>query len=449
LNVRRAYIGNHVLCNHCDQTFVVTDPARPQPRPAGSQPETISVMTLPPMGDRGDHPGTGAEYQQLRTKHDRLQGEHEQLQVVYNLLEASQSRLQAERDRLAEDLGRITAELETIRAGLGTMSPEEVRPLAAERESLRAEVIRLRAEIDALSAAEPTRDQMAAELEQRNGELATARAERDLLTRELEERDEHLNDARAELGRLADLEHNARDEIDRHRTSLADRDQLAEDLGRVTAELETIRTGLGTISPQEVRPLAEERESLRAAVECLRDEIDALRAEESTRAQMAAELEQRNGELATARAERDLLAREVEERDEHLNDARAELDRLAALEHDARDEIERVRTSLAERDHRLRNEGDQLRAVVETLHQALELAECARADASGTAQHAIMSRSENGNPIVAHPSADTDIQAASTDVEDLKRRLQDLERLNREMASVLWGMGIQHVSTGL
>jgi len=194
LKIRRAYIGNHVRCKHCDQAFVVKDPARPQSQPAGSERETISVMTLPPAGDRSDRPGTRAELQQLRAKHDRLQGAHEQLQVVYNLLEAKHDRLQVTCDRLAEDLGRVTAELDTIRAGLGTISPQEVRPLAEERESLRAEVTRLREEIQFLRAEESTRDHLVAELEQRNGELGAARADRDLLARRLEERDEQLND---------------------------------------------------------------------------------------------------------------------------------------------------------------------------------------------------------------------------------------------------------------
>ena len=57
----------------------------------------------------------------------------------------------------------------------------------------------------------------------------------------------------------------------------AENERLTEDVQRAAADLDTFRAGLGSISPQEVQPLVEERQSLRAEVSRVRDEMETLR----------------------------------------------------------------------------------------------------------------------------------------------------------------------------
>jgi chromosome segregation ATPase len=150
LNVRRSYIGRQVLCNHCEQTILLSAPARREVESTERKTQSVTVAAPPQRTEGHNRSGIVAELQRRRANYDRLRGENERLQVAYNLLEAAHDRLQAEFDRVGEKLRRVAGELETIRVVLGTTSPHEVRSLAAERDSLRAEVDRLGNELDAL-----------------------------------------------------------------------------------------------------------------------------------------------------------------------------------------------------------------------------------------------------------------------------------------------------------
>jgi DNA-directed RNA polymerase subunit M/transcription elongation factor TFIIS len=75
--------------------------------------------------------------------------------------------------------------------------------------------------------------------------------------------------------------------------------ELGENLQRVTTELETIRAALGTIAPEEVGSLANERQSLSAEVHRLRDEIHVALATQSEHDQLVAERQRWVSELVT------------------------------------------------------------------------------------------------------------------------------------------------------
>jgi predicted Zn finger-like uncharacterized protein len=130
--------------------------------------------------------------------------------------------------------------------------------------------------------------------------------------------------------------------------------QVGEELSRAMTELDRIRAQLGTIAPEDVCNLVEERESLRAEVNRLSDANHLLCAERSAREHLAAELERRESELAAARAKHGLLSN-------HLQDAL--------------NEVDQVRTTLGERVDLMRNENDQLRAELESLREALDRAD--------------------------------------------------------------------------
>jgi chromosome segregation ATPase/ribosomal protein L37AE/L43A len=172
--------------------------------------------------------------------------------------------------------------------------------------------------------------------------------------------------------------------------------QAFEELGRVTADLDRIRGHLGTVAPEDIQGIKEERESLRAEVNGLRDSNRVLSAENAARAHVAAELERRESESATVRAEREALEQQLRQRHDELNSIRAERESLsqqlkqrgdelaaAGAEHDrlsiqlreVLSEVDQSRATLADRDHAFRDENDKLRGEVENLRQALATAE--------------------------------------------------------------------------
>ena len=104
--------------------------------------------------------------------------------------------------------------------------------------------------------------------------------------------------------------------------------QAFEELCRVTADLERIRSHLGTVAPEEVQGIKEERESL-AEVNGLRDSNQVLGAENASREHLAAELARRESESATVHAERKVLEQELRQRHDELNSIRAERESLS------------------------------------------------------------------------------------------------------------------------
>ena len=290
-----------------------------------------------------------------------------------------------------------------------------------------------------------------------------------------------------------------------HNLLLADHDrlkteynELSENLRCVTAELEVIRTALGTIAPEEVGSLANERQSLSAEVHRLRAEIHASLATQSELDQLVAERQRWASDLDLASWSRDRIAKQLSGRDSQLEAARADHDRLGSELQTAADEIEQFRLALAQRDESAHNE---LRSEVENLRRELELAEqCHRAEvdrlndqlaalqetkcrlqdeyelalarselddqsslASERLRHErltghlpvlgiVSDESESQDSPSTTGSLTSDRESASTAAEleglrarvaDLGQRLDESEQFQREMAVVLEGMGIR------
>jgi len=477
LSVRRVYIGNQVRCKQCGDTFIVSVPAQPQPEPAVSALEGFLATSSPQRDIERESHGTETERETLRSQHDQLLADHERLQAAHDQLDAKHNGLKSELERLktdneriktgddllkteyarlSEHTDRLTTELDTIRACLDTISPEEVRPLAEERESLTAEVKRLRVEIDSLLAERPARAHLTAELAHRDGELKAARAERDLLTKQIAQRDNELKAARAE------------------------RDLLTKQIAQRDNELKAARAERDLLTEQ---------------------------------------IAQRDKDLNGARAERDLLTKQISQGDDDLEAARIEQGRLSIERKNVLKEVEQLRSALEGRDQAMRSATESLIAEVEGLRQALGLAEQThrddrdqlsaeltalgarhrqlqdqheaaeqssreyqdrnqelmeaharlksdygslldsgrlqqerwteqlrelRAHSDETARLAAPAPSEKLTPASSRPNADGELQAARDEVANLKRQLDESERFNRQISDVLGGIGINY-----
>jgi chromosome segregation ATPase len=181
--------------------------------------------------------------------------------------------------------------------------------------------------------------------------------------------------------------------------------QVEERLNQVTSELDTIRTLLGTVAPEEVQGIKDERESLRAELNVLREANHALNDEKSPREHLASDLERRESEIETGRVERDSLAERLKQREDELVAIRAECEshkqrfrqrdsELATLraEHrslgtqlqEALNEADQSRAAFEDRAHAFEDERDKLRAELEALHGNLDRADLAhRAERDG------------------------------------------------------------------
>jgi predicted Zn finger-like uncharacterized protein len=152
--------------------------------------------------------------------------------------------------------------------------------------------------------------------------------------------------------------------------------RLREQKDRLASELETIRAGLGTVAPEAVRPLAEERESLRAEVKRLLEQVDASsRAEQAARAEGAALRQQCDVELAEMRSERESLFSQVAQLSSDLEAAHAERGGLSGKLQDVESELEGLRGSQAAREQEMKKAGEALAAEADGLRQSLEHAQ--------------------------------------------------------------------------
>jgi chromosome segregation ATPase len=401
LSVRRVYIGRQVRCKQCDDTFLVSDPTVGDMPSADSRPERVETD--------GGHAAVQVEIsrrnQELKAAHDQLQAQIDRHSSENQELKAANDQLQVEVDRLASEYHRIRDEHETLQASHKGSSSD-------------------------------------------NQQLRSA--------------------------------------LDRIRT---EHDRLLHELDRATTELNAFRADLGGIAPAEVGPLVQERDVLTAEADRLRGEIRILREEQTARDRTIGERERQwDTDLNTARAEVERLEALLQRREADLESARAEQDRLGMERQRACDETERLRAALAERDQvtegegdrlrgeadRLRIEGDQLRGEIEGLRGDLADAEQGRRDGiarieaqlAGLAeqhrrlqeQHEAAERSSqehqernqelraeldrlrSSSPTLA---SNDEIQAARAEIESLKQQLLASERIQREMADLLAGIGIR------
>jgi predicted Zn finger-like uncharacterized protein len=412
LSVRRVYIGRHVRCKRCDETFLISEPtAADQPSPTGQhdQPETDG----PPEGLQAEF---NRRIQELQVAHDKLQADldrarsvqaqGDRLETANQELEAANARLQAEVDRLSSERQRLGDEHNTLQA--------------SQAESI-SEAQQLRSTLDRI-------------------------------------RPEH--------------------------------DQLLHDLEHANIELEAIRADLGGIAPAEVGTLAEERAALTAEADRLRVEIQVLRDEQTARDRSAVERERQwDADVNAAHAEVDRLAGRLQQCEAELESARAERDHLGIEGQRALEETEGARAALAEREHlmqaerdrledevdQVRTEGDRLRSELESLQRGLADAERSRQEGIGAletqlaelaeqhrqaqeqhraAERACREHEERNQDLQADldrlhssqpaPPSSDDLEAARAEIASLKQQLNDSERLQREMAALLAGIGIRY-----
>jgi predicted Zn finger-like uncharacterized protein len=484
LRVRREFHGQQVRCKRCDQVFLAEEAVEPGimapgeekaiPPNAPPPQEDRLVMTCPScqtplsirrayigrqvrckqcdhpflvqdpatggglLDDPGDRNGAEAPTSdpKLQAAHDRLAAENQQLQAAYSRLLATHDQLAAATEQPRAQHDRLAAESQQLLT--------EHDQLQAAHDQLRTEHDRVKTEYDQLQA--------------EHGQVKT------------------------EHGQLQ-AEH------DRVKTEY---DQFREQLNQVSADREAIRAELGEIAPADVRPLAEERTSLRAEVDRLRDDIRVLHDEQSTRDLAAGERERQwEADLGAARAEAGRLAERLKQREDELETARTEQDRLGVDRQHALEEAERLRTALAEHESVIRDQVDQLRAEteqlqaerdrlsreIEHLRHSLDQAEQTGRDEQARLNAELASLAERHRqlqdqheatkqackdyqernqelredlarlrvetPAVAEPAGDDELQSARSQLEDLRRQLTDSERLKNEMAAILVSMGIR------
>jgi hypothetical protein len=446
LRVRRAYIGQGVVCNHCERTLLVSPPEAFLAGSALSGPWNSPAAVAHPFNGERDHGGTGAaheaiplthdrlasENQRLLTEYDRLQVAHQELQAEhgrltsesqellakYGQMQAEHGRLGAEYERIHAELTRVTADVESVRDQLGDVAPGEVRTMVEERAWLKAEVERLRNENDTLRNEQSARDRAArAEVEQREADRAAARAAVDRLAGLLEQRDTELDAARADLGRLDIDRRKALDEAEQLRTILGERERAFQDEGdQLRAEVERLRVERDRLRAEDDR-LQVECDQLRSGVEDLRRTLEQeARADRDEMDRVAAELAglaERNQQLQEECESTQQLCKEYQDRNQEL------LADLARLESQSSSRMHEEPWPATER-----SEGHR-----EALAGLWENAGYAGSTPSQP------TTSATPRPAMAH-----ELQAVRADVEDLRRRITDSECLQHEMAAILRGM---------
>jgi hypothetical protein len=435
LRVRRVYLGNSVRCKNCNQIFLFEEPPDSVSKPAGDLPHAISTQQT---GDQpqtnGGRVRTDQPYERLMGEYDRLLHEHGDLKSKYEVLELENERLHAARRELESQKQTAIDEIEQLR-----------KTLAERDQALLDQSDQHRTEID--------------------GERLA--------------RDHAAQAYRETLGRMEE----------EHRSTEAARKRFQDQCLEMAAALEKLKSDFHVqleaeqTKQDEVRLLAADRDSLSAEVGRLSDQNRDLRAEQMANAQLATELQRHVADLAAAR------------------DA---LDRLQTEKQTAIDEIEEVRKTLAERDqamleqserHRTALEdervardrvdqvfGESLRRVREE-HRFTEAArkhfqdECLemaaaleklgsdyqirleaeqmkqktltdellslRAESDEATRLANQLFAMKSNPAEQNPAPDPELEAARAQAEDLTQWLMICERVNREMAEILSGLGIQ------
>ena len=379
LNVRRAYIGNDVKCMHCGHIFPIAAPADTESKP---------------VEDSG--------HEQPLDEHGRLTAPHGQLQATHDQFQVENGRLTTAHNEFGEQLSPVTSELNTIRTSSGERLAGPSAQPASQADRIMAVCPGCQATLNVRRAYIGNDVQC-----MHCGHIFPIAAPADTQSKPVEDSgheqrlDEHGRLV-AEHGRLLAAHGQLQAKHDQFQVQngrlTTAQNELGAQLSRVTNELNAVSAELGSFTPADVRSLAEERESLRTEVQRLRDENRHLSADQSTRAELernqaelnaagtkldllTAQLEEREIDLDTARAECSRLTREqqtaadeIKKREIDLDTARAECSRLTREQQTAADEIKALQMTLAERDSALRDQSDQLAAQVESHRQALDYA---------------------------------------------------------------------------
>jgi chromosome segregation ATPase len=327
LSVRRAYMGGCVRCKGCKQTFLL--PTAPDGQP------TAVYAGIP-----GGMPGKSQEAD-LNSKIDRIgtanQGlldqlaqfiaTYDELRLGHDELQVRHTRVEADRHEFRERLKNVTDELNGIRAELGPIAPADVRPLAAEREALSAETHRLRDDNQALLGEQSKQQALMAELEKRVVEIIPLRQEREALGAKVERQQLELGGVRAERDALAD-------ELRGERAALV---AANAELCRLKQQLEQ--------TDQDLRAARDERAQTTQELDLCKNDLNSLKSDQA----------RLNGEWQNAKETIERLTKTVAERDRTISNERDQFNTqlagirkvLGSAERTLRDERERLQTELA------------------------------------------------------------------------------------------------------
>jgi chromosome segregation ATPase len=311
----------------------------------------------------------------------------QQLQAANDQLRDEHERLKTEHDLLVADFNRVTVELEAIRVDLGDIAPGEVRVWAQERVSLLVEVERLRDEILGLRSQPAAGDPLAGESERPEAHLNAVRDEQSLLQDQLNQRDHDIVAAHGECDRLRVERDHAFDEAARLESALAERERaMSQENERLGAEAEKLRDSLELAERSHGHELAQ----LEAELAGLAEQYRKLEAEFQSTTKLCTMHEQRNQELVEAQSR-------LNARFESMFNA--------------------VRFPLPE------PPGPWAEAPVDPTSTAPE----------GSVPDS--QQTSNG--------ADAALDAARAEVENLRRRLHELEQVKHDMSQILNGLGIR------
>jgi chromosome segregation ATPase len=353
LRVRSVHSGHHVRCGHCQEKFLIPKivPSRKY-RKSATGITSLAEQLKGRLGElRAGPPSNGDAPAGPGSETDEVRGVLSRLLAEFRVLEEECARLRSERRTIGSRYKRLRGKYEyrklelqkarsehqgvgtklaTFREALGDLSAEDVARLKAERESLPQDRDRSDAELAQLREA---RDALQSQRDGIQEQLARLQAEHDQLRFEQD---------------LALQEHH-----------------------RQGAELAGLIGALGALSPDDIGPLREERDSLRAEASLLREQVQALEGELSAAAGVAELVARRDDEIRSARALGEHLEARLQQLETALDDSRAGRARLDQELQRAVDELETARSQSAR--------------TLEQIHRHDEASQSAHAELQGLA----------------------------------------------------------------
>ena len=264
------------------------------------------------------------------------------------------------------------------------------------------------AQVQTLEQELAERGKLAENLAQHEDELGGKQPEIERLAEQLARREEELGGKQAEIERLAE--------------QLAQRE---DELGGKQAEIERLAEQLQT-------DFAQREQELRLECDRQRDEAESLRRE------MSENRQKHDDEQATLAGQLRLTQEQAEAAESQRAEHQARIDELQRT-HEANEAAHQE--SLASERSRLEAEF-QSALEAERAEHARQLAE-ARALAEENGHLVERLKAEILTLAQARAAPENDLEAARSEIENLRKRLADTETTKRSMSSLLEGMGIR------
>jgi chromosome segregation ATPase len=300
----------------------------------------------------------------------------------YNALRSAFDKLQAQHDDLRADRDLVGSQLNLYERDLGA--------IRAERVALTTNFTQQNSE---LAVARTELVQLTQRLEKSDADLQAAREETDQLTQQLALSRNDITQAQADQRQLSDERQNALDTVERLTKTLAERDlSIRDQIDLHVAEIESKRQAFDLAE----RNHLDDRQRLTAELAAAHVRNQQLQEELQSAESSCTQLRDTNQELVTAQARRE------SEHDAMLTAERAERQQLA----------------------------DDLMAL--------------RASAGQTAQAGEQSTSANVIPPDGPHASAGELEAARTEAEELKWKLDEAEYHCRVMAETLRHLGVSY-----